>query len=150
MTAVLPISQLAHSQILNAKNIPRVSLEWYSRSKLLAIGMLVLYVPSSLLFLLITSETELVVSHTLMFSLFGILIFATFKNRIIEELFVLNLNQIVLINTIQVLNILVLICFFTFSVILGSSFTILIGLILAELARFSVMKRKLNLAGLIN
>ena len=150
MTAILPISQLAHSQILNAKNMLRVSREWYRKSKLLAIGILVLYFPSSFLFLLITSETELVVSRRLMFSLFGILILITFTNRIIEELFVLNLNRMALINSMQGFNILLLLSSFTFSIILRSSNALLIALILAELARFWLMKRKLILAGLID
>lgn len=150
MTAILPISQLAHSQILNAKNMLRVSREWYRKSKLLAIGILVLYFPSSFLFLLITSETELVVSRRLMFSLFGILILITFTNRIIEELFVLNLNRMALINSMQGFNILLLLSSFTFSIIFRSSNALLMALILAELARFWLMKRKLILAGLID
>jgi len=141
MTAVLPISQMAHSQILIAKFKTPISREWYRKSKWMSLVILLVYVPCTVIYLIFTNSSEMLRLNGLMVSLFGILISATFINRITEEIFVLNLNNMMLINFMQSLNIILLVLTFVFAVILRSSDVLVSSLILVEITRFLYMRK---------
>jgi hypothetical protein len=149
MTAALPITQLVHSEILNSANMITVSQKWYRRSKLFALGILVSYIPSALFFLLITKAIDLYGSQRFMFLLFGILIMIVFTNRIIEEIFILNLNDMNLINHMQLQTLFILVASFAISVVMRSSNLLLTSLMLSELCRYLVMRKRLIFKGVL-
>ena len=149
MTAALPVTQLVHSQILNSPIMITISRKWYRRSKLFAVGIIVFYIPSALFFLVITKAINLYGSQIFMFLLFGVLIMVIFTNRIIEEIFVLNLNDMSLINRMQFQTLIILFTFFAISIVLRSSDILLVSLMITELCRLLLMRKRLILKGII-
>ena len=149
MTVLTPITQLAHSQILASKNLLSISRYWYTKNKLLCLSISLLYLPSLMFYLMVTETSSFLSYNRMLIFLFGILVVVTFAERIIEEVFILNLLEMRLINRIQVLNFIYLILSFTISAYLGSSMLLVVALILSELWRSFYMRNRLIHLGII-
>ena len=149
MTVLTPITQLAHSHILSSKNLLSISRYWYTKNKLLCLSISLLYLPSLMFYLMVTETSSFLSYNRMLIFLFGILVVVTFAERIIEEVFILNLLEMRLINRIQVLNFIYLILSFTISAYLGSSMLLVVVLILSELWRSFYMRNRLIHLGII-
>jgi len=143
MTAIMPITQLARSQILSSKNLVRISRYWYSQSKLLCMSILVLYLPCILLFLMVTETTIHLKFNWILILLFGFLAMVTFAEGIIEEIFILNLLDMRLINKIQLINFFYLVLSFLISAYFKNCTLLVLTLILSELLRSFYMRNRL-------
>ena len=149
MTAVTPITQIAHSQILSSRNLLGISRYWYRKNKLLCIGICGLYLPSLIFYLTFTETTSFLWFNKMLILLFGLLVVVTFAERIIEEIFVLNSLDIRLINKIQIFNLFYLSFSFTISAYNRNSMLLVVALILSELCRFFYMRHRLIRLGII-
>lgn len=149
MTALIPISQLARSQIITSDDLYSISRYWYNKNRMLSLGISVLYLPSLIVYLWITGTMLLLTENRLLIFLFGLLVVITSIERVIEEIFVLNILDIRQINTIQVMNLIYLLLSFTFSVRLGRSMLLVVCLILSELCRCLYMRNRLTKFGII-
>ena len=150
MTAIIPISQIAHSQLLSSNFRINTSQSWYRLGHKISLAIALLYVPCLVSFLLIMQTLIILKTAHLLILLLGILIVVTFESRIIEEIFVINLNQMRLINTLQFISLVMLLLLFSLACYLKSSPALLISLILSEALRFQFMRFRLLKSQVLN
>jgi hypothetical protein len=149
MNALLPITQIAHSQILSGENKFSLSRKWYQIGNRLSKVISVAYFPALMAFLYLTNSMHTISGSFPLTILFLILIICTFRNRFLEEIFVLNLKNITLINRMQLLNSGVLIALMALSIVSRNSFAICGSLIATECARTIFMERKIKHARIL-
>lgn len=144
MTALLPISQIAHTQFLNTRSSLEISRKWAKITTLMQIIIIFVYMPTLIIFASLTNSSQSLITNPYLIVFFGILIVVTFTNRITEEKFVLLLRNIQYVNKMQSLNLLFLFLLLPACILVGRSLSFVIALIVAELFRSLYMRRKLK------